>query len=96
MKYMYAIHFCHAIMLFSLEHSSIVRYLYLIPLKDDATATKQSSCWDSTDKSLSAIKHVGGDIDVQLVSTNLGILVGKRLDYTAFARDTPPGTLISH
>jgi len=31
------------------------------------------------------------DVNVDLVTLNLQELVGKTLDYTAFARDTPQG-----
>ena len=84
--------FSHLVVPCSLIQSCIVRYLYLFPLRDDAIAAKE--CWDSTNGSnLTAMTHVvREDINVQLVSSNLANLVNKRLDYTAFARDTPPGT----
>ena len=54
------------------------RYVYLFPLREQQPDQESSGPSES-------------DVDVSFVAENLNALVGQRLDYTAFARDTPPG-----
>lgn len=57
------------------------RYVYLFPLRDQQVGRSDRPSDDEA------------DVDISFVDENLKMLVGKRLDYTAFARDTPPGQL---
>ena len=57
------------------------RYVYLFPLREPGQESGGPS---------------ESDVDVSFVSKNLNALVGQRLDYTAFARDTPPGQKGGH